>query len=58
MSERPAEARRPVDLEAAAPGVSDADKIYAWHPPAAVSPRPNSVLLELETLTCESLAEA
>ena len=34
VSERPAEARRPVDLEAATPAIAEADKIYAWHPPA------------------------
>jgi acyl transferase domain-containing protein/acyl carrier protein len=58
VSERPAEARRPVDLEAAPPAVADADKIYAWHPPAPVSLRANTGLLALETFTCESLAEA
>ena len=37
MSERPEEARRPVDLEAATPAIAEADKIYAWHPPAPAS---------------------
>jgi acyl transferase domain-containing protein len=59
VSERPAEARRPADLEAATPGVADGDKIYAWHPsPAAAFARPNSGLLALETFTTESLIEA
>jgi len=58
VSERPAEARRPVDLAAAPPAVADADKIWAFHPPAAVSSRPSTQLLALETFTCESLAEA
>ena len=58
VSERPAGARRPVDLEAAMPGIFDADKIYAWHPPALVSPLPNHGLLAIETFTCEPLAEA
>jgi acyl transferase domain-containing protein/acyl carrier protein len=59
VSERPAEARRPVDLEAAAPAVADVDKIYAWHAsPAVAVARPNSGLLTLETFTTESLIEA
>lgn len=58
VSERPNDARRPIDLEAATPGVSEAEKIYAWHPPAGVSLKPRSGLLELETFTCESLVEA
>jgi acyl transferase domain-containing protein/acyl carrier protein len=58
MSERPPEAARPADLETATPGVSEADKIYAWHPPEVVSPLPSPGLLALETFACESLVEA
>jgi acyl transferase domain-containing protein/acyl carrier protein len=72
VSERPAEARRPVDLEAAPPAIAEADKIHAWHPPAPVIWQPSpglpphraSVrggdpgLLALETITSECLAEA
>jgi acyl transferase domain-containing protein len=58
VSERPAEARRPVDLDAARPAVPDADKIYAWRSRATVSEQPTSALLALETFTCEAVAEA
>jgi 3-oxoacyl-(acyl-carrier-protein) synthase/acyl carrier protein len=58
LSERPDEARRPVDLDAATPAVAEADKMYAWHPPASASWRPSAGLLALETVTCESLVEA
>jgi acyl transferase domain-containing protein/acyl carrier protein len=60
VSERPEAARRPVDLPAAKPAVADADKIHAWHPPVAPSMpgRPASGLLELETFSSETLAEA
>ncbi|MDQ1470013.1 MAG: hypothetical protein QOJ99_1493, partial [Bryobacterales bacterium] len=58
VSERPAEARRPVDLEAARPGVADAEKIYAWHSPPADYPSQDTGLLSLENFTCESLVEA
>ena len=58
VSERPAAARRPVDLVSAPPAVAEADKIYAWHPPAPGSTRPGLGLLGLETLTCESFDEA
>jgi acyl transferase domain-containing protein len=57
VSQRPAEARRPVDVDAAPPAVADADKIHAWHQPAPVV-WAGSGLLALETMTSESLAEA
>jgi acyl transferase domain-containing protein len=58
VSERPEQARRPLDGDATRPAVPDADKVYAWHPPASVAARPSPGLLALETFTCESLAEA
>jgi acyl transferase domain-containing protein/acyl carrier protein len=59
VSERPQEARRPVDLPAATPAVADRDKIYAWRPPAAaVSVSSPQQLLALESFTSELLAEA
>jgi acyl transferase domain-containing protein/acyl carrier protein len=58
VSERPEEAPRPVDVEAATPGSADTDKIYAWHPAAPASWRPTAGLLGLEALTLESLDEA
>jgi acyl transferase domain-containing protein len=60
VSERPQEARRPVDLPAAKPAVADRDKIHAWRspaPPPLVSGS-SQKLLALESFTCESLAEA
>jgi acyl transferase domain-containing protein len=59
VSQRPPEARRPVDLAAAPPAVADADKIHAWHPPASPPAAwAGPGLLTLETITSESLAEA
>jgi acyl transferase domain-containing protein len=58
VSERPAEANRPVDLNAAAPAMAEGDRIFAWHSPDPVALPPRQGLLELETLTCEALAEA
>jgi acyl transferase domain-containing protein len=57
VSERPPEARRPVDLPSARPGVADRDKIYAWRSPAPVS-EASHALLALESFTCELVAEA
>jgi hypothetical protein len=57
VSERPEEARRPLDLPAAKPAVAARDKIHAWRPAAAVSAS-SPELLALESFTCESLAEA
>jgi acyl transferase domain-containing protein len=58
VSERPAEARRPVDLNAATPAIPDAEKIYAWHPAAPVLSQSSHGLLALETITSELIAEA
>jgi acyl transferase domain-containing protein len=63
VSERPDEARRPVDLPAAKPAVADRDKIYAWRSavPSSVSSQPSvssQALLALESFTVELLAEA
>ena len=58
VSERPVEARRPVDLDAAPPVIADADKIHAWHPPALILGQPSPGLLALETIASEALAEA
>jgi acyl transferase domain-containing protein len=58
VSERPEEARRPVDREAAPAAIAEADKIYAWHPPASPAWQSSSGLLGLETLTSELLDEA
>jgi hypothetical protein len=45
-------------LNAATPGIAEAEKIYAWHPPTTVSSGANTGLLELETFTCETMVEA
>ena len=60
VSERPQEARRPVDLPAAKPAVAEKDKVYAWRSTAApVSvPVASAQLLALESFTSETLAEA
>jgi acyl transferase domain-containing protein len=58
VSERPAAAKRPVDLNAKVPAMAEGDKIFAWHSPEPVALPPRQGLLELETLTCEALAEA
>ena len=60
VSERPDDARRPVDLPAAKPAVAERDKIYAWRSASPVSAAPVSSqqLLALESFTCETLAEA
>jgi hypothetical protein len=47
-----------VDLVSSPPAIAEADKIYAWHPPAPGATRPSLGLLGLETLTCESFDEA
>jgi acyl transferase domain-containing protein/acyl carrier protein len=57
VSERPPEARRPVDLSAAKAAVADGDKVYAWRSPAPVSAA-SPQLLALEAVSCETLAEA
>jgi macrolactin polyketide synthase MlnE len=60
VSERPQEARRPVDLPAAKPAVADRDKVYAWRSPASPvsAPGTSAQLLALESFTSETLVEA
>ncbi len=60
VSERPQEAKRPVDLPAAKPAVAEKDKVYAWRSTAAPAsvPGASAPLLALESFTVELLAEA